>query len=85
MQIDITDKFSLGKNRNSTRTEGISMVVSKLSLKLKLVLPAVTSIAYMFFLQYLSSIHKKAMYRYVLDCKSALALELLFLGHLSFT
>ena len=33
----------------------------------------------------LSSIHEKAMYRYVWDGKSALAWELLFPGHLSFT
>ena len=41
-----------------------------------------------FFLPYLSSIHEKAMYRYVLDGKSALAWELLFprcLDHLSST
>ena len=38
-----------------------------------------------FFLPYLSSIHEKAMYRYVLDGKSALAWELPFPGHLSST
>ena len=38
-----------------------------------------------FFFPYLSSIHEKAMYRYVLDGKSALALELPFPGHLSST
>ena len=38
-----------------------------------------------FFLPYLSSIHEKAMYRYVLDGESALAWELLFPGHLSST
>ena len=37
---------------------------------------------YVFFATF---IHEKAMYRYVLDSKSALALELLFPGHLSST
>ena len=40
---------------------------------------------FFFNLPYLSSIHEKAMYRYVLDGKFALAWELLFPGHLSFT
>ena len=40
---------------------------------------------FFFILAYLSSIHKKAMYRYVLDGKFALAWELLFPGHLSST
>ena len=35
-----------------------------------------------FYLPYSSSIHEKAMHRYVLDAKSALAWELLFPGHL---
>ena len=39
----------------------------------------------LFYLPYLSSIHEKAMYRYVLDGKSALAWELPFPGHLSST
>ena len=34
-----------------------------------------------FYLPYLSSFHEKAMYRYVLDGKSALAWELPFQGH----
>ena len=38
-----------------------------------------------FYLLYLSSIHEKAIYRYVLDGKSALARELPFSGHLSST
>ena len=38
-----------------------------------------------FYLPYLSSIHEKAMYCYVLNGKSALAWELLFPGHLSST
>ena len=38
-----------------------------------------------FYLPYLSSIHEKAMYRYVLDGKSSLAWELPFPGHLSST
>ena len=38
-----------------------------------------------FYLPYLSSIHEKAMYRRVLDGKSALAWELPFPGHLSST
>ena len=40
---------------------------------------------FFFYLPYLSSIHEKAMYRYVLDGESALAWELPFPGHLSFT
>ena len=36
-----------------------------------------------YFLPYLSSIHEKAMYRYVLDGKFALAWELPFPSHLS--
>ena len=40
---------------------------------------------FILYLPYLSSIHEKAMYRYVLDGKSALAWELLFPGHLSST
>ena len=40
---------------------------------------------FFFYLPYLSSIHDKAMYRYVLDGKSALAWELPFPGHLSST
>ena len=47
-----------------------------------------TNPKFFFYLPYLSSIHEKAMYRYVLDGKSALAWELLFprhLGHLSST
>ena len=42
----------------------------------------------LFYLPYLSSIHEKAMYRYTLDGKSALAWELpfsRFMGHLSST
>ena len=38
-----------------------------------------------FYLPYLSSIHEKAMYRYVLDGESALAWELPFPAHLSST
>ena len=37
------------------------------------------------YLPYLSSIHEKVMYHYVLDGKFALAWELLFPGHLSAT
>ena len=40
---------------------------------------------FFFYFAYLSSIHEKAMYRYVLDGMSALAWELPFPGHLSFT
>ena len=40
---------------------------------------------FFFYLPYLSSIHEKAMNRYVLDGKSALAWELPFPGHLSST
>ena len=38
---------------------------------------------FIFYLPYLSSIHEKAIFHYVLDGKSALAWELLFPGHLS--
>ena len=37
-------------------------------------------VLFFFYLPYLSSIHKKAMYRYVLDGESALAWELPFPG-----
>ena len=40
---------------------------------------------FFFYLPYLSSIHEKAMFRYVLDGESALAWKLTFPGHLSST
>ena len=40
---------------------------------------------FFFYFPYLSSIHEKAMYRYVLDGKPALAWELPYPGHLSST
>ena len=48
-------------------------------------LPGVLKRRFFFYLLYLSSIHEKAMYRYVLGGESALAWELPFPGHLSST
>ena len=53
----------------------------------KVFLSSVLSLFYLFifYLPYLTSIYEKAMYRYVLEGKSALAWELPFPGHLSST
>ena len=53
--------------------------------QLKTTVTHAPTLFFLFYLTYLSSIHEKAMYRYVLDGKSALAWELPYPGHLSST
>ena len=64
---------------------GYEMLISSSEMRLSKSSGAKRDSVPVFYLPYLFSIHEKAMYRYVLDGKSALAWELSFPGHLSST